>query len=100
MMGAVPGSAPVPPHWEHATVSSTGTFASAPRSESSNERRTSVSTSPPRTGCRPAHRLGACTPAAAARGAAEVPEQPAEDVAEIAEVDVAEVDVDAAGAGL
>jgi hypothetical protein len=51
MIGAVPGSAPVPPHFEHATVSSTGTFASAPRSESSNERRTSVSTSAPRTGC-------------------------------------------------
>ncbi len=51
MTGAVPGSAPVPPHFEHATVSSTGTFASAPRSESSNERRTSVSTSAPRTGC-------------------------------------------------
>src|ERR1700751_499072 len=38
--GAVPGCAPVPPHSGHATVSSTGTLASAPRSDSSNERRT------------------------------------------------------------
>src|SRR3954447_9041092 len=34
MIGAVPGCAPVPPHSWQATVNSTGTFVSAPCSES------------------------------------------------------------------
>ena len=88
MTGAVPGRAPVPAHSRQAAIISTGTFASAPRSESSNERCTSASTSRPRIGWR-AVRVRARVAAAA--------EHPAEDVADVAEVEVAEVDVRAAG---
>ncbi len=81
--GVVPGSAPVPPHWPQAVVSSTGTFASTPCSESSNDRCTSASMSAPRCGC--------------ARPAPRPPRPPAEEAAEqvgeIADVEAAEVDV-------
>ena len=71
-------------------LGSTGTFASAPRSESSKERlHLGLDVGA-------AHRL---LPARrAAPRAADVAEDPAEDVAEVAEVEVAEVDVRAAGA--
>src|SRR6266487_2897948 len=46
--GAVPGAAPVPWHVWHASSSVTGTVVCSPLSESSNETRTSTSTSAPR----------------------------------------------------
>src|SRR3954449_8523749 len=48
IVGDVPGFAPEPWHREHAVSSSTGIRVSIPFSESSNERLTATSTSPPR----------------------------------------------------
>ena len=84
--GAVPGAAPVPWQVWQASSSVTGTVVCRPFSESSNEMRTSTSTSTPRW-----PRCACAAPAAAAAA-----EEPAEDVAEI---EVAEVDVRRAPAG-
>ena len=86
--GEVPGSAPVPWQTEHTVSASTGTRTCTPSSESSNEIRTCVSRSSPRVGRR----------ARALRRAAA--EHAAEEVAQVAEVELLEPDAAGASAAV